>query len=210
MRRIFILIALLPGILQAREKLSIPVDTSSTRGVFSAGIFVGDSYPRLLNSDGSISSYRGQEYGVLLDLSSMVGSGSDFRFFLQAGQKSATGVQVSSDTLTGTQLLAGLKAFPLSWFFVSAGIGHFSATAKTASASVSLSSPMTALGGGFEFNMWGDMYGGLHSWYRSGVLRANENPALTGNSFADTFDVLFVFIWCPSSSVTNVFKRGRD
>lgn len=202
----FLFITVLSTAAFSKERQKAPIDTSATRGVFSVGLYVGDTYPRLLNSDGSISSYRGQEYGILLDMSAMVGSGSDFRFFALGGIKNAQGVQASSDSLSGNHFLLGMKAFPLSWFYVSAGIGRFTAQAKTTTASVNLSSPMTALGGGIELNMWDNFYFGVNGWYKSGVLRQNENPELTGNSFTDSFDVLFMFIWCPSSSVTNVFK----
>lgn len=202
---LMLILSLLSSQSFARRASVDPDMSSQTRGVFSVGLTYGATNPRLLNTDGSISSFRGSEVGLLLDASALLGAASDFRFFLEAAQSSSHGTQTSDDSMTGTRFLAGMKAFPLSFFYVAAGIGRLQSTLQTASSSATIASPITALGGGIELPISGDIYMGVNLWYRSGVLRANENPSLSGNSFTDTLDTNFVLIWCPAS-VTNVYK----
>lgn len=178
--------------------------SSINRGFFSVGLFYGASNPRLLNVDGTFSSYSGTEYGADLDISLLQNDSSELRLFLIGNQDSSSGGSAEG-SLSGSLVAGGLKAYPSPNLFVGIGAGRQNVSITESGTSRSLSSQVTMLGAGVEFGLFGDFYGGIQAWYRSGALRSSENSSLSGNSFGDSVDAFLILIWSPPISIMNIY-----
>lgn len=171
--------------------------TATERGFFSVQFFAGYDQPRLLNSDGSYSSYKGASYGGSVDVQ-VWGS---FRLFGIYEFGNAGGAQVHSDKLLREQSIIGAKAFANDYIFVAAGVGNASEKYKNTVSTTSMNHRVTYMSTGIEYPISKDWFMSFTAYYQSGPISKSDNP-LSANSYFESSGLQLGIIWSPPITTT--------
>lgn len=176
--------------------------TSTERGFFSVQLFAGYDQPRLLNSDGSYSSYKGSSYGAAIDVQVW----GAFRLFGLYEFGSAGGAQVTTDKLSREQSIIGAKAFANDYIFVAAGVGSASERFKNTVSTTSMNHRVTYMSTGFEYPLSKDWFISATGYYQSGPISKKDNP-LSENSYFEASGIQIGIIWSPPITTTTYNSR---
>ncbi|MFN7730120.1 MAG: hypothetical protein ACK5P7_13255 [Bdellovibrio sp.] len=183
------------------------VTTVTERGVVSVSLPVSYLESRLLNSDGSFASYKGYQWGIGIDIQVWRSATSEFRLFGSYLVGEAKG-DPSSNIFKRDETFFGLKVLPNPHVFLAAGMGRMTNKVSGSTASeVTLTSPISGFGAGFEIPMNESWYWALGAWYKSGPIKQGDNSGISHNSFVDGAELQFQLIWSPPATTMN-FNRG--
>lgn len=179
---------------------------ATERGLFSLQFFSGYEQTRLMNSDGTYSSYSGFSYGGGFDVQLWGAGAGEFRFFGIYEIGSAKGVQVSSDSLTREQGILGVKAFANESIFVAAGIGRTTQKYKNTVSTTTMIHRTTYISVGIEYPLSKNWFLNAAGYYQSGPISMSDNP-ISANSYFESSGLLLGIVWSPP--VTTMIYNTR-
>lgn len=184
------------------------MDISQERGALGVGLISSYQQTRLLNQDGTHSSYSGYLLGLALDLRVWSMGFADLVIFGESSSASANGMQNTGDKLTRNETIYGVKIYPNTNLFFAAAYGSASQKSTTSSGDLTMIHALTAVGLGYDIPLNDGIYISLQGWYKSGSISKFENTALNGNSAYDGVEAHINFIWAPTATIINM-GRGK-
>lgn len=189
------------------EAKNTSIDVSQERGALGLGLISSYQQTRLLNQDGTHSSYSGYLLGLALDVRIWSMDMGDLVIFGESSTATSNGMQSMTDSLTRNETIYGIKMYPHSNFFFGAAYGTASQKATNSSGNLTMMHALTALGAGYDFTLGASgFYLSLQTWYKSGSISKAENTSLNGNSAYDGIEAHINFIWSPTATIINMGK----
>ncbi len=184
----------------AKETL---INADSERGFLSLGFDLGYDHIKLLNNNGTYSSYTGYIAGLQLGINPV----RDLSIFVQYNLGNSSGEQVTSDTMTKTETFIGAKTYTSIGLFMGGGVSYYTQSITNSQGTTQLNQYLSGFFVGYDFQLNENWTLGCSAWYKLGVIKKVDNPALLSNSYSDNVQAQFMFIWSPPSTITKYYKN---
>ncbi len=189
------------------RSVSMPTTTTtSSRGAFSFHAGGGIANTRLLNPDGTYSTFAGSTYAGGIDLRIGGGGPGEFRLFGLASFRELKSSVDSNVTISGNTVAGGIKIFTNDYLYLSAGLGANSQSIKSEGITLSLTNQTYMAQIGLELPVYNSFLIELAGNWQVNSIRKTEE--MNSHGFTDGISGYLMLVYSPPDTmVTNVFGK---
>ncbi len=188
---------------EGRAKIKEAVRETRNGNVGVAPVY-GLIYPRLLNTDGTFSSFSGTQYGPQITLR-LTGDDETPGLTLFGQYLLGTAKETNQDTtLSRNELSFGVAGniVPSLYGYFSYG-QHSVKVSKFGYTDTMLVGRVLGIGSGLDlFSLGSSLTVNVQAWYKTGIFKKNENTDLTSNSAYESFEFFLTLRWSPTLTFT--------